>query len=108
MKHEVLLTQSAEQDLEDIYDYIAEYDSLENADYVLDKLMEVVASLTSFPERGAYPKELMALGIREYRQAHFKPYRIIYRTTDKQVFVYLIADGRRDMQSLLMRRMLSI
>lgn len=108
MKHEVLLTRSAEQDLEDIYDYIAKYDSPENADYVLDKLMAVAETLSSFPERGAHPKELIALGIREYRQAYFKPYRIIYRTIGKQVFIYLIADGRRDMQSLLSRRMLSM
>jgi toxin ParE1/3/4 len=48
------------------------------------------------------------LGIREYRQAHFKPYRLIYRVTGKQVFIYIIADGRRDMQALLSRRMLGV
>jgi toxin ParE1/3/4 len=106
MSHKVLLTRSAERDLEGIYDYIAEHDSQENADYVLDKLLEVVETLTTFPERGAHPKELAALGIREYRQTFFKPYRIIYRVTGKQVFIYLIADGRRDMQTLLSRRML--
>lgn len=46
--------------------------------------------------------------IREYRQAHFKPYRLIYRVSGKQVIIYIIADGRRDMQSLLMRRMLGV
>ncbi|PKQ02736.1 MAG: plasmid stabilization protein, partial [Alphaproteobacteria bacterium HGW-Alphaproteobacteria-11] len=30
----------------------------------------------------------------------------IYRTIDKRVVIYLIADGRRDMQSLLARRLL--
>ncbi len=106
MNHKVLLTRSAERDLEGIYDYIAEHDSQENADYVLDKLLEVVETLSTFPERGSHPKELAALGIREYRQAFFKPYRIIYRVSGKQVFIYLIADGRRDMQTLLERRML--
>jgi toxin ParE1/3/4 len=46
------------------------------------------------------------LGIKEYRQAFFKPYRIIYRVIDEQVVVYVIADGRRDMQTLLSRRLL--
>jgi toxin ParE1/3/4 len=50
---------------------------------------------------------LLALGIREYRQAFFKPYRLIYRVIGKRVFIYLIADGRRDMQSLLSRRLLA-
>lgn len=108
MKFKVLLTQGAERDLESIYDHIAEHDSQENADYVLDKLLEVVATLSAFPERGTHPKELIALGIREYRQVHFKPYRLIYRVTGKQVFIYIIADGRRDMQALLSRRMLGV
>jgi toxin ParE1/3/4 len=36
----------------------------------------------------------------------FKPYRLIYRVVDARVIVYLIVDGRRDMQSLLARRLL--
>lgn len=108
MSYKVLLTRSAERDLEGICDFIAEHDSQESADYVLDSLLEVVETLSTFPERGSHPKELAVLGIREYRQAFFKPYRIIYRVTGKQVFIYLIADGRRDMQTLLSRRMLDI
>jgi toxin ParE1/3/4 len=49
---------------------------------------------------------LIALGIKEYRQASFKPYRVIYRVVHSQVVIYLIADGRRDMQSVLARRLL--
>lgn len=108
MSYEVLLTRGAERDLEGIYDYIAEHDSQGNADYVLDKLLQIAESLSSFPERGSHPKELIALGIREYRQTHFKPYRPIYRVAGKQVYIYLIADGRRDMQALLSRRMLGV
>ncbi len=105
---QVLLTQGAEQDLEAIYDYIAEYDCFANANHVLDQLMNVVEKLLQFPERGSYPKELSALGIKEYRQTSFKPYRVIYRVTGSQVIIYLIADGRRDMQSLLARRLLGV
>jgi toxin ParE1/3/4 len=106
MSYKVLLSRSAERDFEEIYNYIAENDTQGNADHVLDKLMDVAETLASFPERGSYPKELLALGIREYRQAHFKPYRVIYRVIGKQVLIYMIADGRRDMQTLLSRRML--
>ena len=94
MRYEVLLTAGAERDLEEIYDYIAEFDSPDKAD------------LAAFPGRGSHPRELQDLGIREYRQTFFKPYRVIYRVFEKQVFIYLIADGRRDMQSLLSRRLL--
>jgi toxin ParE1/3/4 len=104
--YEVLITEGAEQDLEGLFDYIAEHDCRANADYVLDELMAVVASLRTHPERGAYPRELSALGMREYRQLYFKPYRVIYRIIGARVYIYLIADGRRDMASLLTRRLL--
>ncbi|HUW25047.1 MAG TPA: type II toxin-antitoxin system RelE/ParE family toxin [Gallionella sp.] len=107
MKHGVLLTAGAENDLEEIFDYITEFDLPRNANHVLDQLLKVADSLASFPERGSYPKELLSLGIREYRQAHFKPYRLIYRVIEKQVFIFLIVDDRRDMQTLLARRLLS-
>lgn len=104
--YEVLLTEGAEHDLETIYGYIAEFDSPANADRVLDRLMQVMDSLARFPERGSYPRELLALGIKEYRQTMFKPYRVIYRVMASEVVIYLIADGRRDMQSVLARRLL--
>lgn len=105
-RYEVLLTAGAEQDLESIHDYIAEFDSVANADHVLDRLMDVVDGLAQFPERGSYPKELVALGIKAYRQTAFKPYRVIYRILGSRVVLYLIVDGRRDMQSVLARRLL--
>ncbi len=106
MSHEVLIAEGAERDLEEIYDHIAEFDSPEKADYVLSRLLEVAGRLAAFPDRGPHPKELQALGIREYRQTFFKPYRLIYRVIGKQVIIYLIADGRRDTQSLLASRLL--
>jgi toxin ParE1/3/4 len=105
-KFEVLLTQGAEQDLQAIHDYIATVDCLANANLMLDQLMVVVDNLSRLPERGSYPKELLALGIKEYWQANFKPYCAIYRIHGRQVIVYLIADGRRDMQAVLARRLL--
>ena len=77
MRYKVLLTAGAESDLDDLHRYIAEYDSPNNADTLLDRLMGVAESLAAFPERGSHPRELLALGIREYRQSFLKPYRVI-------------------------------
>jgi len=49
---------------------------------------------------------LLAIALREYREIFFKPYRIIYRVMAESVYVLVIADSRRDMQTLLQRRML--
>ena len=105
-RYEVLLTEDAERDLEELFDYISGHHSQSAARHVLDRIEKSIASLCSFPERGSFPKELLALGIRDYRQGFFKPYRLIYRVIDRQVVIYLIVDGRRDMQTLLARRLL--
>jgi toxin ParE1/3/4 len=106
MPFAVLLTNDAARDLDELYDYVALSDAPEKADCVLEEIERVFSSLSESPERGAYPKELLALGIREYREVFFKPYRIIYRVAGDRVYILLIADGRRDMQTLLERRLL--
>ena len=106
MPFTVLLTNDAARDLDELYDYIALHDAPRKADYILEQIEKAFSKLSEFPERGAYPKELLAIGMREYREIFFKPYRIIYRVMDKNVYVLLIVDGRRDMQSLLQRRLL--
>ena len=94
----VLLTDDAAHDLEEIHDYIARHDSISRANHVLERIEKVFASLSESPQRGSYPKELLDVGIREYREVFFKPYRIIYREIEDDVYVLVIADGRRDMR----------
>ena len=106
MSFSVLLTDDAVRDLEELYDYIDQHDVPGKADYVLEQIEKVFSSLSENPRRGVYPKELVSIGIKEYREIFFKPYRIIYRIIEKKVFVLLIVDGRRNMQQLLQRRLL--
>jgi toxin ParE1/3/4 len=106
MAFEVFLTDDAAKDIEELYDYIARQDAPENAEHAIAHIEKAVGSLSKFPQRGVYPGELAALGIRDYREIFFKPYRIIYRVMGGAVYVYLIVDGRRDIQTLLQRRLL--
>ncbi|MBI1283885.1 MAG: type II toxin-antitoxin system RelE/ParE family toxin [Thiobacillus sp.] len=106
MRYAVRLTAGAERDLESIYDHISAFDSRASADHVLDGALKAADTLAAFPGRGVYPRELITLGIREYRQVFFQPYRLIYRIIERKVYIVLIADGRRDMQTLLARRLL--
>ena len=106
MTHSVYLTDEAARDLEDLHDYISRNDAPEKATYVLDRIEEAFTSLAQNPTRRVYPRELIELGIKEYRQVFFKPFRIIYTIKEKTVYVVLITAGRRDMQALLQRRIL--
>jgi toxin ParE1/3/4 len=104
---EVKLSHGAEDDLETIHVYMAENRSADDASTLLDEFESVIETLEQFPLRGAFPRELETLGIREFRQNLLGPYRIIYRILETRVFILVIADGRRDIQALLGRRLLN-
>jgi toxin ParE1/3/4 len=106
MTFAVLLTADAARDLEELYEYIARHDSPARAQHVLRRIEKAFADLTELPERGVIPRELAAVGMADYREVFFKPYRVVYGVSGKSVIVYLIADGRRDMRTLLQRRLL--
>ena len=106
MTFDIRITDDAARDLEEIYEFILQHDSLTAATHVLDKIEKSIEDLKTLPHRERHPKELASLGIKDYREIFFKPYRILYRVQAKSVFIFLIADGRRDMQTLLSRRLL--
>jgi toxin ParE1/3/4 len=83
----VFLTADAACDLEDLYQYIALHDAPGKAEHVLINIEKAFGSLSESPERGAYPKELLALGIRDYREIFFKPYRVIYRVNGEDFWL---------------------
>lgn len=107
MTYAILLTDDASTDLEDLYEYLDQHTVDGRAEYVLGEIERAFNSLKYEPERGSYPKELQALGNRDFREIFFKPYRIIYRILGGNRYVFMIADGRRDMQALLQRRLLA-
>lgn len=106
MPFEIRFTRGAERDLAEIHDYISRFDSPANAIQVLSRLQEACDGLARSPERGPHPRELLDLGNRDYRQAISAPHRILYRIVDRKVIILLIADGRRNMQAFLARRLL--
>ncbi|WP_096703196.1 type II toxin-antitoxin system RelE/ParE family toxin [Magnetospirillum sp. 15-1] len=106
MTFEVLLSSDAERDMEDLYRFIALSDSPLKAEALLSTMEAACLGLATMPERGNVPKELERLGITEFRELHHKPYRLIYRIRGRQVVIYGILDGRRDIQTLLQQRLL--
>ncbi len=105
MKYRVLITDAALGDLEEIYDWIREHGSPARADYVLDRVLQAAESIAALPSRGSRPRELPPATQAEYRQVLFKPYRIIYEIDGTDIVVHMIADGRRNLKSLLLRRL---
>lgn len=106
MKYKVNIIKSAEDDLFEIYKYIYFNDCEENADKIYAKLAEKISSLQEFPNRGHIPSELKLLGVEDFLEIYYKPFRIIYQLIKNTVFVHCVLDGRRDIQKLLRERLI--
>ena len=102
----VIIDNDAEEDLFEIYSFLALHESEERAITVTTALKDTCLSLTTLPLRGHIPPELFAIGVVEFREVHFKPYRVIYSVEKSTVFIHCVLDGRRDMQTLLHERLL--
>jgi len=102
---EILWAAVAENDLLGIVDYIAEDDpgiALET----LYKIKARTAKLDHSPRRGRIVPELLKQGISRYREIVIKPWRVIYRIEEKKVFVVSAIDGRRNVEDILLARLL--
>ena len=105
-KFDVVFDKNAEDDLFDIYAYVAVNDSVERADRLFAAIRRTCLKLKTLPHRGNIPPELFEVGVIEFRELRYKPYRIIYSIEASVVNVHCVLDGRRDVQTLLQERLL--
>ena len=95
----------AVRDLEELVSYLAA-DSELDANRVLNHLERRAAVLESNPGRGRIVPELAHFGMRTWRELVVRPYRALYRIEADTVTVLAVVDGRRDLEDLLLERLL--
>jgi toxin ParE1/3/4 len=95
----------ARTDLDELLDFI-EQDSPGAALAVLGRLEQAAKRLETMPLRGRVVPELSRRNIRLYRELIIRPWRIIYRVSTHRVLVLAVVDGRRDLEGLLLSRLL--
>ena len=103
-KYDVVFDVSAEDDLVDIYRFVSTNESIERADKLFASLRSACKKLITFPYRGHVPLELFEVGVVEYREIRYKPYRVFFSIEGKTVKVHCILDSRRDIQAVLQER----
>ncbi|MEI8186321.1 MAG: type II toxin-antitoxin system RelE/ParE family toxin [Chlorobiaceae bacterium] len=102
----VLWTEVAKKDLGDTIEFIA-FENPAHAMKILKKIRQKAAKLVTCPERGRIVPELHAQGIFIYRELVVYPWRLIYRIADSSVYVLSLLDGRRNVEDILLHRLIS-
>ena len=105
--YEVAWSETAERDLIAIMEYIAD-DSPSRAYEVFKDLTKRASTLTTFPERGRIVPELQRQGITQYHESIIPPWRVIYRVSEKRVYVLAVLDSRRSLEDILLQRLIDL
>lgn len=95
----------ARRDVEEIAEFISRR-SPRRAAAILAKLEAKARSLETLPDRGCVVPELSRLGIDRWRELIVAPWRIVYRRMGRAVRIYAVLDGRRNLEDLLVERVL--
>jgi plasmid stabilization system protein ParE len=95
----------AEQDLAAILDFVAR-GSPAGASRLLLRLEQRASSLEMLPLRGRIVPELLKIQVREYRELLIGPYRLVYRVERPRVVVLGVFDGRRNLEDILLDRLI--
>ena len=104
-KYKVIWSRVAEEDLISIIEYIHSNNPIA-AKNSLKKIKSTASNLNGFPQRGRIVPEFKENGILQYREIiAAAPWRIIYRTSDSNVYVLSVIDSRRNVEDILLHRL---
>lgn len=103
--HRVSLSCAALADVSAIVEYVASENPI-TAERLYKNLLSRVETLSRMPERGRKLPELKDQGIANVRELIVKPYRVVYRSTESAVCIIAVLDGRRDLDDLLLERLI--
>jgi toxin ParE1/3/4 len=81
-------------------------DSPHNALKILKRIKQKAANLYTLPERGRIVPELQDQGILQYRELIIPPWRLIYRIAEQKVYVLSVIDSRRNVEDILLNRLI--
>ena len=106
MKYKVFLTKKAEQELNEIIDYMVTNGDVNSAYKTFKKIRDRVELLKISHEQGRAIPELEMFKVKDYREVIVKPWRIIYKIEKEIIKVLLVIDGRRNVEDILFDKLL--
>lgn len=97
---------SAEQDIKELRSYIIKNFGKGAWQDCYTKIKTSVGVIETHPHGGNIPEELESLNLTQYRQVLSGMNRIIYEVRQETAYIHIACDARKDMKSVLTRRLL--
>ena len=105
MKHEIIWSKDAADELFEIISYIKYNTGKITAEKIYSKIMNEVKRVSENPAARKIAPLLKEVGINYIHQSNIDPWIIFYRAEKNRMEIISIIDGRRNLEEILYRKM---
>jgi len=106
MKHEIIWSKDAGDELVDIISYIKYTTGTITAKKINDKIMNEVERISENPEGRRIAPLLREFGINHIHQFNISPWIIYYKFENNKMEILSITDGRRNLEEILYKKIM--
>lgn len=105
-KLKLLILTDAQEDTKDLRRYILKSFGAQTWKQTSAELAATFENIRQFPQSGYVPAELADFGGLHFREMLSGQNRVIYEVRGGTIYIHVITDMRRDLRTLLQKRML--
>ncbi|MFM0069185.1 type II toxin-antitoxin system RelE/ParE family toxin [Paraburkholderia aspalathi] len=105
-KLKLLILDEAQEDAKDLRRYILKSFGAGTWKQTSAELAVAFGNIRQLPQSGYVPAELSDFGGLNFREALSGQNRVIYEVRDDTIYIHVVTDTRRDLRTLLQKRLL--
>ena len=105
-KFKLQVLDEAQEDTKDLRRYILKNFGTQTWKQTSAELAVTLGNIRQFPRSGYVPAELADFGGLSFREALSGQDRVIYEVRDDTIYIHIVTDTRRDLRTLLQKRLL--
>jgi len=107
MKHEIIWSKDAGDELAEIISYIKYNTGKITAEKIYAKIMNKVKQAAENPEGRRIAPLLREFGIHYIHQLNISPWILFYKAGNKKMEIISIIDGRRNLEEILYKKIMN-
>lgn len=107
MSFKVIWSEDASLDLLDIISYIKIHSGKGIAKEIYTRIKSKVDHIVDFPKAGILVPELVNIGVTDIYQIIVSPWKVYYKVIGNNILVLSVIDGRRNLEEILYKKIIS-
>ncbi len=107
MSFKVIWSEDASLDLVDIVSHIKIHSGKGIAKEIYTRIKSKVDNIVDFPKAGMVVPELVNIGVTDIYQIIVSPWKVYYKVIEDKILVLSVIDGRRNLEEILYKKIIT-